>query len=108
VNQDFPSWTDLLRKYELPAVSWHFVEQRCNLAIFSSKMAIFVAQKKGSKFKNISYCVYWDQYQDFETPDFWKAEFLQTLSTNFMIEKNLTTLLFDNVGSRNKTAYSEF
>jgi hypothetical protein len=70
----YPPWTDSLWKTDDPAVSWRSVEQRCNLA---QKWPFSSPNRRGqtlTKFKNILYGVYWDQYQDskiFATYCFW-------------------------------------
>jgi hypothetical protein len=67
----YPPWTDSLWKTEDSVVSWRSVEQRCNLA---QKWSFWSPNGRGqplTKFKNILYGVYWDQYQGFKTPAFW-------------------------------------
>jgi hypothetical protein len=59
------------------AVSWRSVKQKCNLAHKWPSSSLNRRGQTLTKFKNIFYGVYWDQYQGLKTPVFWLNVFFQ-------------------------------
>jgi hypothetical protein len=73
----YPPWTDSgLKKRRFSS----FLAFCRTMVQLGPKLAIFEPQQEGqtlTKFKNILYGIYWDQYQGFKTPAFWQNVFYQ-------------------------------